>query len=288
MASLRGLTARQLIALSSSPLYAVHVGDPVMLAALHLAIPDIGAVVVVDASGQFVTTVSRRDIFSLLEKYGWSWDALYRSEVVDLGSGAITVTQDEPLDTLIDRMVANRMGFASVLKDDSPTHMITLMDLAELYVNLGFVENLRNVNAMSLASTNVAKIDLSTTIPEAVRLMIGRNVRRLLVKDVNLIISDLTIIRWLLTYPTQEKFRRGIDVVLETPVAKIMAHSRMYFTPSIVKADIDAATALKTVIENPTHCALTEDFDPFLSLDDLGEFVDHTRPAPLVGGYRLL
>jgi predicted transcriptional regulator len=248
------------------PFYFIHTNDPVINAVPYLVVSDIDAIAIIEnnyAKGMLVGY----NIISLINKHGNNiWSALYKTRAIDIAWSVLTISMNETLFYLIKNFQEKNMGYSLVLENNKPISIIGLLDIIKFYAYTGITNQLKNIRVYDLLSKPLIKISAETSLKEAISIMLNKRVRRLFIEKFNLILSDRSIIRKLLTFPLIERLRDKPREVLAMPIRSL---TPMLQKPGIISHNNTFDTAVNTLLESEAHCLVTDDFSGILTPWDL-------------------
>lgn len=144
--------------------------------------------------------------------------------------------------------------------------MVGLLDLATSYLKSGVGSRLAEVRVKDKASAELFNISQDVTVFAAVRTMLDRHARRLFVTGPGLVLSDRSVIKWLLSPSNVTKLKDSPKQLMATTIGSI---SEVLHAPSFVSPDTDGTTALELILKNDAHCVITEDLKHILTPWDL-------------------
>ena len=110
-------------------------------------------------------------------------------------------------------------GYAIVVNaSGAPTNLIGLLDIADFLVKSGFTAIVRNVRARDKASNPMISISEEPLCHGNDQTMLDKHVRRLFVRESELVVSDRGVIKWLLSPTNLGRLRDAPNGILESPV----------------------------------------------------------------------
>ena len=90
-------------------------------------------------------------------------------------------------------------GYAVVIDaDDKPSNLVGPLNLAAFYQKSGVASRLAGLRVRDRASNPLFTISEKATVLSAIRPMLDRHARRLLVEESKLVVDDRRVIKWLL------------------------------------------------------------------------------------------
>lgn len=249
------------------PLYFIHINDPIINAVPYLAVSDIDAVVVIE-NNHAKGLLASYNIISLISKHSDNniWAALYKTRAIDAAWGVLTISINETLLSLIKKLQEKNVGYSLVLENNRPVGSIGLLDIIKFYVYTGVVNQLKNIKIRDLLSKPLVKVSAETSLKEAITIMLNKRIRRIFIEKFNLILSDRSVIRKLLTFPLIETLRDKPQEVLMMPLRSLVP---MLQKPGIISQDDTFDKAVYKLLESEAHCLVTEDFNGILTPWDL-------------------
>lgn len=147
-----------------------------------------------------------------------------------------------------------------------PVGVIGLLDIIKFYVYTGVVNQLKNIRIRDLLSKPLVKVSAETSLKEAITIMLNKRIRRIFIEKFNLILSDRSIVRKLLTFPLIERLRDKQQEVLMMPIRSLVP---MLQKPGIISQDDTFDKAVYKLLESEAHCLVTDDFTGILTPWDL-------------------
>lgn len=266
MAAAPGFTIEQLLAATPSTLYGVKGDEPIISAGLHLSALDVEGVVAMDREGRADGIVIGYNVLRLINPKNL-WSTFYQTKISAAKMRVLLAKPQDGLEKTVKSIMKRGWGYAVVADEQGkPVRLIGLLDLASFYVKSGMSEGFRSSHVRGKGSTPVITIDEKTTASMAVQKMLGKHVRRLLLKESGLILSDRGVIKWLLSPETTAKLRDSPRDVLETPLSGL---SQFFHKPALVDPDADLPTALKLLDQYDARCLVTKDHNEIITPWDL-------------------
>jgi CBS domain-containing protein len=264
--SLADYSVKQMLAESPSTLYSISGEDPIILAGVHLSALEVEAVLALGKNDQPDGIILGYCVLRLMDSKNL-WSVFYQTKISTVKLPVLTAKPDDNLQKMISRIMNKGWGYAVIVdSQNKATNLVGLLDLATFYLKSGVSELLAKKQVKDKASTPLFSISEEVTLIDAIKAMLDKHARRLLVTQSGLVLSDRGIIKWLLSPANMDKLRDAPKEILAT---KVRAMSEVLHTPSTVKPDTDAATALKEIVKNDAHCVVTSDMQQILTPWDL-------------------
>ncbi len=265
-ASVVGVSISRLLEESACTLYRVNEQEPIISAGLHLSHLDIEGVVATGPDGRPTGIIVGYNVLRLLNP-GTVWSTFYSTRIADSKMRVLLARPEDDLHSIVRGILNHGWGYAIVVnKGGVPTNLVGLLDIAEFLVKSGFSAKVANVRAKEKASNPLIAIREGASVMEAVQRMLERHVRRLYVRESELVISDRGVIKWLLSPANLGRLRDAPNEILESPVRSM---GPTLHRPTFVEADMDAASALKLISSQDARCLITRDRKMILTPWDL-------------------
>lgn len=255
---LSDLFVSDVLKVSGGQLYFVRREDPVIMAAMYLAMLDTEALAVIGQDKHAHGVFTGYNFISLLISGDISsvWKTIYTTDSYLTGWKAFLTTPTESLESLLHRMHERRWGYALVLENDEVKTVIGVIDIAKLMAQPHVIDRLSGVKASDIGTMGIVSVDSKASITQVIEAMMYNGVRRVLVSDMDMIITDRDIARYLLPRPTVDEFRENPQQVLARPVSNMTRYMRR---PAIITPETEAKTALRELLTSEAHCAITHD-----------------------------
>jgi signal-transduction protein with cAMP-binding, CBS, and nucleotidyltransferase domain len=261
-----GVTIQRILDTSPCTLYHVAEEEPIISAGLHLSQLDVEGVVAVDKAGKPTGVVLGYNVLRLANPKS-VWETFYQTRIADSKMRVIQAVSGDDVQGVLRSIMNHGWGYAIVVGPDGrATNLIGLLDIANFLVKSGLTAKVQNVRARDKASNPLISISQNAPLQTTIQTMLDKHVRRLFVKESELIVSDRGIIKWLLSGANLGKLRDSPRDVLESPIS---AMGPMLQRPSFVEQDCDAATALTMIYKEDARCLVTNDRRMILTPWDL-------------------
>jgi diguanylate cyclase (GGDEF)-like protein len=165
-------------------------GDRTIGYALNLTIENnIRRVIVVDESDNFLGIITQQDLLKYLEEDFYRSTIKVKHILEKLGY-LISVSPDDSLKDVLQKMVENRISAVSVIKDEMPVGIITEKDILKLVSREVSLEE----KVSRYMSYPPITAGLDTTLVDVVKIMNERDIRRvIIVNNEGLAVNMLTI-----------------------------------------------------------------------------------------------
>lgn len=266
MPSILGVSMKGIVETSPCVLYKVNEDEPIIAAGLHLSQLDVEGVVAVDRAGKATGIVIGYNVLRLLNPKT-VWSTFYQTRIADSKMRVLQAKPEDDVQTIVKSILNHGWGYAIVINGvGAPTNLIGLLDIAEFLVKSGFTSGVTNVRARDKASNPLISISENVSLMAAIQTMLDKHVRRLFLKEPELILSDRGIIKSLLSPANLGRLRDAPSEVLGSPVSSL---GPMLHKPVFVQPDLDAARALQLINKEDARCLITEDRKMILTPWDL-------------------
>jgi predicted transcriptional regulator len=264
--SLVGVSIAKVLEASPCVLYKVNEDEPIISAGLHLSQLDVEGVVAVDKAGKPTGIIIGYNVLRLVNPKS-VWSIFYQTKIEDSKMRVLLAKPEDDVQGIVKNILSNGWGYAIVVNPaGAPTNLIGLLDLAEFLVKSGYTGRVTNVRARDKASNPLISISESVSVMETIRTMLDKHIRRLYLKESELIVSDRGIIKWLLSPSNLGKLRDAPKEVLDSPVSSL---GPMLHKPVFVEPQLDAARALQWIGREDARCLITDDRKMILTPWDL-------------------
>ncbi|MDJ0268984.1 MAG: CBS domain-containing protein [Aigarchaeota archaeon] len=252
------LFVSDVLKVSGEQLYFVRCEDPVIMAAMYLAMLDAQALAVLGQGKHAHGVFTGYNFISLLISgdIGSVWKTIYTTDSYLTGWKAFLTTPTESLESLLHRMHKRRWGYALVLENDDVKTVIGVIDIAKLLAQPHVIDRLPRIRASDVETKGIVSVDSKASVTQAIEAMLYNGVRRVLVSDMDMIITDRDIARYLLPRPTVDEFRENPQQVLARPISNMTRYMRR---PAIINQETDIKTVLRALLTSEAHCIVTHD-----------------------------
>jgi len=266
LASVSGLNVAQILKASPCTLYSVNEDEPIISAGLHLSQLDVEGVVAVDKAGKADGVIIGYNVLRLINPKTL-WTTFYQTKIADSKMRVLLVKPDDDAQSVFKRILNHGWGYAIVVDSAGrPKNLIGLLDIANFLVKSGFSAIVRNTRVRERGSNPLVTATEGTSILMAIAVMLDKHVRRLFVRESELIVSDRGLIKWLLSPKNVGRLRDWPQEVLESPISSL---GPMLHKPVFVEGDLDATTALEMIHDEDARCLITKDRKTILTPWDL-------------------
>lgn len=264
--TITGTSVARLLEYSPCTLYKVGEKEPIISAGLHLSQLDVEGVVATGGDGKPTGIIIGYNVLRLMNPKS-VWSTFYNTKIADSKMPVLLAKPTDDLHLMVKSIMNHGWGYAIVVDPvGAPTHLIGLLDLAVFLVKSGLTANVTNVRAKEKASNPLVTISEGASVMTAIASMLDRHVRRLYVKESELVISDRGIIKWLLSPANLTKLRDAPKEVLDASVSSL---GPILHKPVFVEPNLDAAAALKLLNDQDGRCLITKDRKMILTPWDL-------------------
>jgi predicted transcriptional regulator len=251
-----------------APLHTVEATGPLRASMEQLRSHEVACSVIVDESGSTKGVIGGYNV--LLFVVAGPFDI--STTINHVQTGMVTwhvfrVKSEQGLATVIEGMVDRKRGHV-VVEDDmgKPIHVVGLLDILRFYDKSGAIDHVksRTLRDMDLAAR--VEIAKDSTVSESAKLMINRHLRRLAVKGTGKVLSDRSIVNWLLEADVSRKMPDPSKDVLDSEVAEL---DKYLETPKPVNLDADLSKATRLLLESDARCLLVEGGEQIVTPLDL-------------------
>jgi CBS domain-containing protein len=264
--SVSGVSVGRVLEASPCTLYRVNEQEPIISAGLHLSQLDVEGVVATGPDGKPTGIIIGYNVLRLLNPRS-VWSTFYQTKIADSKMRVLLTKPEEDVQAIVRSIMNHGWGYAIVVnRNGAPTNLIGLLDIAGYLLKSGFSARVTNVRAKEKASNPLLSISEGASLMAAVETMLDKHVRRLYVKEPQLVVSDRGIIKWLLSPANLGKLRDSPREVLESPVKSM---GGTLHKPVFVEPDLDAETALKLINSEDARCLISRDRKMILTPWDL-------------------
>jgi predicted transcriptional regulator len=264
--SILGASIRNILETSPCVLYRVNEDEPIISAGLHLSQLDVEGVVAVDGAGKPTGVILGYNVLRLVDTKK-VWSTFYQTRIADSKMRVLLAKPEDDVQTLMQSILHHGWGYAiAVGANGAPTNLIGLLDIAEFLVKSGYTAKVTNVRARDRASNPLISISEGVTVMAAIQTMLDGHVRRLFVKESELVVSDRGVIKWLLSPANLGRLRDAPNEVLGASVGSL---GPLLHKPVFVEKDLDAAKALQWINKEDARCLITDDRKMILTPWDL-------------------
>ena len=266
MASVSGFNIAQILQASPCTLFSINEDEPIISAGLHLSQLDVEGVVATDKDGKADGVILGYNVLRLLNPKTL-WTTFYQTKIVDSKMRVLLVKPGDEVRGVFKRILDHGWGYAIVVDAaGKPKNLIGLLDIANFMIKSGFSAVVKNTRVRERGSNPLVTTTESATVLAAIGVMLDKHVRRLFVRESELILSDRGLIKWILSPANVGRLRDSPQEVLGSPVSSMRP---MLHKPSFVEYDTDAATALKKIYDEDARCLITNDRKMILTPWDL-------------------
>lgn len=266
---------RNILETSPCVLYRVNEDEPIMSAGLHLSQLDIEGVVAVDGAGKPTGVTLGYNVLRLVDTKT-VWSAFYRTRVADSKMRVLLAEPEDDVQTIIKSILHHGWGYAiAVNASGAPINLIGLLDIAEFPVRSGYTAKVTNVRATDKASNPLISISEGVTVMAAIQTMLDKHVRRLFVRESELVVSDSGVIKWLLSPANFGRLRDAPSEVLASSVGSL---GPLLHKPVFVEKDLDAEKPQQWINKEDARCLITDDRTMILTPWDLTVSLLAKRP----------
>lgn len=246
--------------------------QPALVAAALLASQEASHVVVADhgqSEEQYIVegVVTGREILGLLVKNQEVWRHVMRVTSGEISRPVPSADRRDSLASLLQLMSGYGVGFALV-NDGRPRIVDLLTVLRYSAIKKPVRSFLRNYRAADVCSgPEVLSIRQDQTVLESIHLMLNKGVRRLVVEDSRVILSDRSAVSFLFgSIQSMEMARDSPERLLNLPVGEL---GEFLQQPSIVAAGDDLETVLDSLLASEAKCCLLRDGSGIITPWDL-------------------
>jgi CBS domain-containing protein len=251
---------------SPSTLYSIEGDEPIILAGVHLSALEVEAVASLDKDGCADGIILGYCVLRLVSPKNL-WSVFYQTKVTTVKLPALTATPKDDLQKTVNRIMNKGWGYAVVVDErGKPTNLVGLLDLAAFYLKSGVASALSDKYVKDKASTPLFSVKQDVTVLGAIQAMLDKHARRLLVEESGKVLSDRSVIKWLLSPDNMTKLR---DSPKEIMASKVSAMDEVLHIPTFVDPDTNGETALDLITKNDAHCVITKDRTQILTPWDL-------------------
>jgi CBS domain-containing protein len=266
LAYILGITVQNILDGSPCKLYRVQEEEPVITAGLHLSQLDIEGVVAVDKAGKPTGIIIGYNVLRLTNPKT-VWATFYQTRVADAKMRVILAEPKDDFQAVLRSMLNHGWGYAIVVGPDGKAkNLVGLLDVADFLVKSGLTEKIANVRVQDMGTNPLVSASQSLSVMDTIQTMLDRHVRRLLLNESELIVSDRGIIKWLLSPANLGRLRDSPAELLQSPLS---AMGTMLQKPSFLDEDCDVGTALNLMYKEEARCLITKDRKMILTPWDL-------------------
>jgi signal-transduction protein with cAMP-binding, CBS, and nucleotidyltransferase domain len=266
LAFIAGLTIQRVLDVSVCKLYCVQEEEPIISAGLHLSQLDVEGVVAVDKAGKPTGVIIGYNVLRLVNPKT-VWATFYQTRIADSKMRVILAEPKDDVQGVLRSILNHGWGYAIVVAPDGrATNLIGLLDIANFLIKAGLTGKVQNVRARDKASNPLISISQKVPVMDTIHTMLEKHVRRLFVKESELVVSDRGIIKWMLSPANLGRLRDSPKEVLEAPIS---AMGVMLQKPAFVEQDCDAEKALNMIYREDARCLITNDRSMILTPWDL-------------------
>jgi len=254
--SILGVSIKSILETSPCTLYRVNEDEPIISAGLHLSHLDVEGVVSVDRAGKPTGIIIGYNVLRLTNAKT-VWSTFYQTRIKDSKMRVLLAGPEDDVQTIVKSILNHGWGYAIVVNPSgAPTNLVGLLDIAEFLVKSGFTTKVTNVRARDKASNPLISISEEVSVMAAIETMLDKHVRRLFVRESELVVSDRGMIKWLLSPTNLGRLRDAPSEVLASSVGSL---GPMLHKPVFVEHDLDAARALQLINKEDARCLITDD-----------------------------
>jgi CBS domain-containing protein len=264
--SISGLSIKRILEASPCVLYRISEREPIISAGLHLSQLDVEGVVATDEAGNATGIILGYNVLRLMNAKS-VWSTFYQTRIADSKMRVLLAKPEDGIQTIVKSILNHGWGYAIVVEPSgAPTNLIGLLDIAEFLVKSGFAAKVTNVRARDKASNPLIAVSEGLSVMDTISTMLDKHVRRLFVRESEMVVSDRGIIKWLLSPTNLGKLRDSPKELLDSTVGSM---GPMLHKPVFVAQDCDAATALRLISKEDARCLITSDRKMILTPWDL-------------------
>jgi len=261
-----GLTIQSILDASPCKLYKVDEDEPIISAGLHLSQLDVEGVVAVDKGGAPTGVILGYNVLRLTNPRN-VWSTFYKTKIADSKMRVILAGPKDDAQSVLKSILNHGWGYAIVVDPaGKAANLVGLLDIATFLVRSGLTAKVQNVRAKERGTNPLVTVSKTTSVMDSIQTMLNKHVRRLFVRDSDLIVSDRGIIKWLLSPANLGRLRDSPKEILVSPLTSM---GTMLQRPSFVPDDCDAATALALIFKEEAKCLVTNDRKTILTPWDL-------------------
>lgn len=254
--------------LAPAPLRTVVATEPLLASMEQLRSHDVACSVIVDESGSTKGVIGGYNILLLVVAGPFD----ISTTINHVQTGMITwhvyrVKPEQGLDGVIEGIATSKRGHVVVENDEGkPIRALGLLDILRFYQKSGAIDEVksRTLRDMNLAARLEATED--STVSELSKLMINRHLRRLAVRGTGKILSDRSIIKWLLEGDISQRVPDRTTEILNSKITELAQYLE---TPSSVTLDTDILKATELLLESEARCLLVDDGEQIVTPMDL-------------------
>jgi CBS domain-containing protein len=264
--SILGASIKNILETSPCVLYRINEEEPIISAGLYLSQLDVEGVVAADGAGKPTGVILGYNVLRLVDTKT-VWSTFYQTKIADSKMRVLLAKPEDDVQTLMNSIVHHGWGYAIVVNaNGAPINLIGLLDIAQFLVKSGYTAKVTNVRARDKASNPLVSISEGITVMAAIQTMLDSHVRRLFVKESELVISDRGVIKWLLSPANLGRLRDAPSEVLAASVGSL---GPLLHKPAFVAKDLDAEKALQLINRENARCLITDDRTMILTPWDL-------------------
>jgi predicted transcriptional regulator len=242
--------------------YTLNEDSPLILSMVYLCLYQIHAVTLVDEKSNPTGFITGYNVFNILYTYRERvWEALYKIKVKDVKWDLLYVDFNETVINLIKKLHKEAWLYACVMHEGKSLGTIGYLNLLKFLLNF---KELENVNAPY--TPNIIYTYPSSKLIEVIYTMLSKRVRRLLVMDINKIISDRSIIRTLFSEYYVQYLRDKPSEILYAPIEEFPSFFENF---KFVENEVNLYKAMNLCLESESNCLIIEDFKGIITPWDL-------------------
>jgi CBS domain-containing protein len=250
--------------------YTLHEDSPLILSTVYLNyynivylnIYQIPAITLVDEKSNPTGFITGYHLLHALYTHREKvWEALYKIQLKDVKDELISVDINETVINLIRKLHKEGFLYACVMHEGKSLGTIGYLNLLKFLLNF---KELENVN--SPYTPNIIYVHPNSKLIEVIFTMLSKRVRRLLVMDINKIISDRSIIRTLFSKYYIEYLRDKPSEILYAPIEEFPSFFENF---KFVENEINLYKAINLCLESESNCLIIEDFKGIITPWDL-------------------
>lgn len=265
-AAVAGLSIQRVLESAPCTLFKVREDEPIISAGLHLSQLDVEGVVAVDQAGKATGIIIGYNVLRITNPKS-VWSTFYQTRIADSKMRVLLAKPGDDVQTVVKSIQNHGWGYAIVVDSTGvPTNLIGLLDIADFLVKSGVSAKVTNVRAKDKGTNPLQTVSQDLSVYATIQTMLDKHVRRLFVKESELIVSDRGIIKWLLSPSNLGRLRDAPAEVLGTRIGSMgpVLHKAVFVDPSI-----DAESALKWISKEDGRCLITNDRKTILTPWDL-------------------
>ncbi|HEY6283529.1 MAG TPA: CBS domain-containing protein [Nitrososphaerales archaeon] len=244
--------------------------DPLRIVMAHLRSLDASSVVVTDKGGKPVGTIGGFNVLFLIASGPFDPYTSIQNVMAKFATWPPpAVPKGTALTVALDLMKKERLGHVVILgPSGEPVGLVGLIDIARFLARSGINElGAWTIGDLALALRRVVETTETFRVADSIRLMVNNDIRRLYVRSLDVVLSDRSLVNWLLEEDVMAQLRKVSDIeLLATQVRELKGFMH---APGQVRRDTSLAEALKVVVESESRCALVDNARGLVTPEDL-------------------